>query len=323
LLLHPTSMFGLLVVGVLLTGMTYRTLAQSYDVSATVPADPLTSAATIDSPADGQVFAGAASTVVRGTCPDESYVKLYRNGMFSGVAICADQAYDITTDLFEGRNTLKVQAFNMTDQAGPSTPTIDVTYHTATPSAPAASGRTTPADDIQFVPPASKADGVTAPTASPLVLWSDYGFNVTTTGGEFKWTLCYLFGKAPYATTIDWGDSSQSHQSVPNHEDFMIRHTYTASGYYKINVDGTDADGRTVSIQLAALVKKPGARGTIGSIINESSGPTAPAPGSSFSWLLLAWPTYVVISVMAISFMLGERREYLRMTHRPKRAKHA
>jgi hypothetical protein len=103
----------------------------------------------------------------------------------------------------------------------------------------------------------------------------------------------------------------------------MIRHTYTASGYYKINVHGTDADGRTVSIQLAALVKKPGARGTIGSIINESSGPTAPAPGSSFSWLLLAWPTYVVISVMAISFMLGERREYLRMTHRPKRAKHA
>jgi hypothetical protein len=51
--LHPMSVLALLCVGVLLVSFTLNALADSYQVTAVVPAPPLTEPAIITSPVDG------------------------------------------------------------------------------------------------------------------------------------------------------------------------------------------------------------------------------------------------------------------------------
>jgi hypothetical protein len=318
-LLHPTSVFCMLVLGVLLAGLSIRSLAEELQVNATVPAPPLQSGAVITSPVANQIFTSKPITVI-GSCPDESYVKLFRNGSFSGVAPCQSLSFSIETDLFAGLNTLQAQAYNLTDQAGPVTPTVDVTY--TPPAAPVEPAQAQPpasktAPDASPSPAQSRPDNNTVSDQPPLLLWSDYKFTVITTGSVFRWTLRNQFGTAPYTAHVDWGDGKTSTQSVPGQDDFEIRHRYATSGYFKIVVTSKDAKGQTALLQLAALVKQPGAAGTIGSIVSGAP-PVSTQHGQSFRWLWIAWPTYGVISLMAVSFWLGERREYLQLITRSK-----
>src|SRR5690606_30078196 len=70
------------------------------------------------------------STVpVSGTCEAGYYVKLYRNDIFSGAAICTDGGtFSITTDLFAGRNDLQARTFNIADHEGPASAIVTVYY---------------------------------------------------------------------------------------------------------------------------------------------------------------------------------------------------
>jgi hypothetical protein len=299
--------------------MSFRAIADQLAVSASVPAPPLTQAATIDSPTDGQKFSASPITV-SGFCPDESYVKLFRNNMFSGVAACVGQAYTIQTDLFEGRNTLLAQAYNITDAAGPPTPTIDVMY---TPPATPGGSNGGSSGGSPYVPPTSSSDDGKVPAGSsgPLLLWSDYKFSVVSTQDVFSWKLRFQFGHAPYTVRIAWGDGSISQTAVPGHEQFVIQHNYANIGYYTVLVTGEDRNGTTTHLQLAALIKKPGTLGTIGSIV--SGGPETGPEVPNYKWLLVAWPAYVVVGLMVLSYWLGERREFLQLTARYQRRRHA
>lgn len=303
LLMHPLSTFGMLVVGVLLANLTLQVLAFDYSVSAVVAAPPLTEGAVITSPKSNQTLTAKPITV-SGTCPNTSYVKLFRNGAFSGVAICNNGTFQMTTDLFTGANDLQAQAFNITDQAGPQTAIVHVTYQLpATPktqkSVAASSSTTTPV----------------ASTGSqlPVLIQGDYHFNVATTNSAYSIVLKYQYSAPPVDTKVNWGDGSTSHLVVPTNDSFKIQHTYKDQGYYPITVTGTDAEDRTVEMQLVALVKKPGAPATKGSILPVQSGSGGNGL-SKFKWLLYAWPAYVTVAVMIFSFWLGERRELLVLT---------
>jgi hypothetical protein len=233
--------------------------------------------------------------------------------MFSGVAVCVNQAYSIDTDLFEGRNTLLVQAFNSTDDAGPATPPIDVTY-----APPGGGGSSTP-----YIPkaPGSSPGGASEQIGS-LLLWSDYRFSVFTTRSAVTWTLRIQSGKAPYSVKVSWGDGNSSQLRIGGHDEFEINHAYEQPGYYPIFITATDSIGNEAHLQLVALIKLPGALGTIGSIISGHG--DAVSPPRDFRWLLVAWPAYVVIGLMIFSFWLGERREYLQLIGRtPHRRRHA
>ncbi len=127
ILLHPLSMFALLVVGVLMVGLTMRAAADDYSVQATVSAPPLAAGALISIPSNNQIFSNHPIDV-SGSCPNDSYIKLSRNGMFSGVAICNNGSFKITTDLFAGQNDLQAQDYTITDEPGPSTAVVRVTY---------------------------------------------------------------------------------------------------------------------------------------------------------------------------------------------------
>ncbi|MGC1177040.1 MAG: hypothetical protein WA843_03120 [Candidatus Saccharimonadales bacterium] len=131
LFLHPASLLLLLCVGVLLGGLTFRTAADTIVVTGKVLAPLPPTAATLDSPADQTHFTSRPITVT-GTCPENTYVKLLRNGNLSGVAICGGgvTTYAIQTDLSLGTNVLVAQVYNVTDQPGPPSTSITVFYDT-------------------------------------------------------------------------------------------------------------------------------------------------------------------------------------------------
>lgn len=137
-LLHPFSVMVLLCAGVLIIGSTMRSYAADYDVTATVPAELPTAPAVISDPINEQHFSAQPITV-SGTCPDWSFVKLYRNGAFSGVAQCSPtQTFQIQTSLAVGANVLDPKVFNATGQEGPTGVQLTVFYDelTVPPSAP-------------------------------------------------------------------------------------------------------------------------------------------------------------------------------------------
>jgi hypothetical protein len=126
-LLHPFTLFVLLCAGVLVAGSTFRSQAVSYDVTATVPAPALTDPAVITQPSDGQHVTSEAITV-SGSCPDDSYVKLYRAGDFAGSSLCSGNGFSIQVSLSLGENELQARVFNLTDQEGPGSSAVQVYY---------------------------------------------------------------------------------------------------------------------------------------------------------------------------------------------------
>ena len=315
--LHPLSMFTLLIAGVLITGWTFHTAAASYTVNAKVPAAPLTEGAVITSPADG-LTTSTNSVVVSGTCPDTSYVTLMRNGIFSGVSACAvDHTFSISTALAEGANLLVAQDYNITDDPGPATPEITVNY--APP--PSSGGSTANSGSNGSSSTGSKT------IAQPLLLVSDYRFKAVTTAETFSWNVIIKGGQAPYTMDIDWGDGGQSIQTYPSAQLVTLHHDYKTPGYFTVIVDLTDGLGSTTTLQLLAFIKAPGTGGilfTSGNISGEPPlGSLLLATLAASRWLLVAWPSYVVVVLMVSSFWLGERQELRRLLVHPRLNGHA
>ncbi len=297
-LLHPATIMVLLVAGVFIAGWTYHAVAASYSVTAKIPAPPLTEGAVITTPADGYVATSSPITV-SGTCPDNSYVTLIRNGSPSGTAWCTGNTFSIDTSLSVGSNILQAQDYNITDDPGPATPSITITYQPPIAPPPPSSGGTTPGSGT-----------TTGQTASPLTLQSTYHYRAYPVGSEIVWNVSISGGIPPYIARVAWGDGKSDTTSVPRAGTFSIEHTYTKPGYYAFKVYAQDARGNTAMLQLVAFIRATGAAGGI----------TTPRPGApSFSWLenvlnglggwlWLAWPTYITVVLMAASFWLGEQR---------------
>ncbi len=292
----------LLVIGVLIAGWTLRAAASDYSVTAKVPADPLTEGAVITDPADGFTTASSPITVT-GTCPDSSYVKLIRNGVFSGVAGCTvSNDFTITTSLSAGSNSLQAQDYNITDDPGPVTPGITITYNPpASPPAPSSNEESSPSQS--------------STSSQPLTVASDYHYQAFTTGATVTWDVQIGGGIIPYHLHTDWGDKTSSEQNVPAASTVTLKHTYAQPGYYAVKVYVTDHTPKTILIQLVAFIRQPGAGGVIvpgtsipGGTTGSSNNPLTIIFGSSDIWLWIAWPTYITVVLMAISFWLGERQ---------------
>ena len=130
--LHPASVMVQLCVGVLLFASTVAVFGDNYTVTAKVPADPLTEPAVITSPLDGGRFVTQAQTVT-GTCPNNSYVKLFQSTVYVGVGWCNSNEFQISTLLNAGSNNLTVQDYNITDDAGPLSPAGITVYYDPPP----------------------------------------------------------------------------------------------------------------------------------------------------------------------------------------------
>lgn len=129
ILLHPLSILVILCAGVFIAGWTFRTIADTYTVTASVIAPIPPNPATITSPGDQTHFTATPVTVA-GVCSPNAYVELYRNGNFSGMASCGVgvTTYQISTDLSLGANTLYTRIFNVTNNEGPRSAQITLFY---------------------------------------------------------------------------------------------------------------------------------------------------------------------------------------------------
>lgn len=344
LLLHPLSMFLFLCVGVFMGGWTYQVVAATI-ISSTVEAPPLKTQATISAPQTA-LHTTSPTVTVSGECPATSYVSLTVNGSYSGTAMCAsNNAYDITSSLYPGSNNLKVQDYNITDAPGPATDPIQVTYDApalpvtapntvSTSTTGSSTSKTTPSATSTNDSGAASSDSSSPATdtgIAPILLTSNFQFHTFTSQQAFDWTMDLEGGAPPYVVSVDWGDGTSSTLRFPQDPVFHIHHDYTTPGYYPVIVKSVDSVGESHVMQLAALITNTegqasflgptGGTDTGASSAGASSNVTARQTiKANIKWLFLAWPTYLILILMTMSFWLGERRELLTLIHiKPRR----
>jgi len=304
---YPLIIFLLLCTGVFLVAWTLRAAAVDIKVTGRIPGPAVTEPATITDPVSNQRFKDIPITV-SGTCPaNAAYVEIFSNDVMKGAAICdVDSKYSLSIDLFEGRNDLVAHVFNITDDEGPPSDTVTVFY-----DAPRPPPQPPPSQGGAGGPPPTP--GSNHPPVQPvqqLILKTAFLYKGYFVGDELQWPLEISGGTAPYALSVDWGDGTDDVISRGKAGKLDISHIYAQAGGYQgsyiVKVKATDSSGSKAYIQFFVVVKEKG--GNAGGTIFSKR---PPALGSSLHWLLVAWPAYLLIVMMAVSYLLGERQELL------------
>jgi hypothetical protein len=317
---YPVLTMIVLCVGVFLASWTSFVsgdpppITNSYSVHASVPGPAPTIAATIDSPLDGARITDLP-VPVSGSCPLNTYVSLYDNGAFSGVALCAaDGTYQLISGLFIGSNKLQARVYSQTDVPGPLSNAVTVTYQPKTPvgqSSNAASSSSGSSSINEILP--------------PLSLKTTFSYQGVYTGQSNTWQVAIDGGQAPYAVSVDWGDGKIDLISRSTVGVLSLDHTYKKAGGYKgsytIKISATDANGAKTYLQLLSIVNDP----PVGAANHFA--PTGGSHGFSSSYtgqlMKYIWPGYGMVSLMLASFWLGERREIQLFKHHRRRTRHA
>ena len=246
-----------------------------FDVLAVVEGPRPTSPAIITSPSSGQSFA-TNPVAVAGTCPKKSLVKIFSNGIMVGSILCdASGHFTLQVQLVVGANALTALPFNTNDQAGPTSPTVNVSL-------------TAPAGGPGF--------------STELLLQSVNYYRGSQPGQEVVWPITIVGGTAPYAVNFDWGDGTSDLITRTTAGPFTLSHTYKKAGGYlgsfPLIIRASDAAGRTAYLQLTTIVNEPTGAAAGGKVITKTQ----------IQWILI-WPIWVVLLLMILSFWLGERRE--------------
>jgi hypothetical protein len=302
-LLNPISIFMLLVIGVVLLTTSARTKADvliSVNINAAVPTEVISSPATITSPTNNQLVTNSPIEV-SGGCQQDTYVELYRNGQFSGSAVCpVNLNYTIQTDLSPGVNDLVAHIYDINGLAGPVSTTVEVIYQ------PAPVSTSTVVSESPNTPSTTSTNNLSVTTS--------YVYRVATTTTAYSFPINLAGGRGPYVINITWGDGKTTTLFIKNASIFNIVHQFSSSGVYNINISVVDDVGQKAVLQLSTAVRQPN-----NPIIPAQSTKGINKPHGLFSNLFLyksadklywiIWPTYFIVVLMAASFWLGERRE--------------
>lgn len=315
--LHPFTVFVLLCTGVFIANWTFRAAADSITVTAKVSAAPLGSGATINGPLDGAILTSTPIKVF-GTCPSDSYIVLHRNATMSGMALCTvGNTYEIQTSLFPDANVLNVQAYNLTDDPGPSTPDITVTYNPPAGDAPSPTS-----GGGQSSTPSSNArpQAISDPPSLPLIT-SNFSYNTFAVNTNFEWPIDTAGGSGPYKLVAIWGDGSTTEQTLSRATSLWVKHRYSKSGYYKIILKLTDANGKESQLQLFAVIRVPISKASANGsgFLSNTGDVSVMSPLRALinqHWLQLAWGSYATVAIMSFCFWLGERQQLVNLMSR-------
>ncbi len=300
----------LLSVGVLLVGWTFQAGAADLHVTAKVSAPLPSGPAVILSPADGDRFKEVPITV-SGTCPTDTYVKIFDNNFFRGTAICTtDGNFTLDIDLFPGANKLEAKVFNITDDEGPQSPPITVYYDV--PEQPVQR----PPNTGEIATPSSNTSSsqpVTS-TITPFIIKTDFVYRGYKVGQSVELIFETSGGELPYALNIDWGDGTNTVVSQKDTGKVSVSHQYKKAGdrtnsSFIVKVSGSDGKGRHSFLQLFLIVHPAGVSGFVANTL-----PSGPHIKSS--WFRFIWPAYGVVILMAASFWLGEREELVELRNK-------
>lgn len=265
-------------------------LANSYDVTATVPAPLPTQPAIITSPS-AQQRVTTRNVRIQGTCSsDTAYVTLYRANEFAGTAICNAEVFDIPVTLLPEANILQTKALSSTGGEGPAAPSIVLYYDPPLPTA------SIEVPLVTLLP--APAQPSLKPTPSPLFITSDQTYTKHKTGEHSSWTLNIQGGISPYTITIEWGDGSSTTKST-DAATIDLEHTYTKPNHYQILIRASDSTGVQASLQLIAVVTGD----QIKTLPNDTSPPSQQLP----SWVAPVATSVAVTSVVAAPLFFGRR----------------
>jgi hypothetical protein len=252
--------------------------AGSIGLSGSMPGIPPKTAATITSP-DNQQHFGSSPVTVKGTCPKQTLVEVYKNDIFAGSGSCSDAGtFSFDVDLLFGQNTLMARVYDALNQAGPDSNRV-IVFYDALPAQGAS------LSSLNF-------------GGTQLILNTDAVYRGMFPGQAFNIPIDILGGSPPYAVNIQWGDSTN--KIVPRNDNltFNTAHTYDKPGIYQISLQGTDSQGRVAFLTVASIVNgQP--------VVNIASA----ASKSPINKLLILWPLYASAFAVVISFLMGERRE--------------
>ncbi len=264
--------------------------AGSVGITGTMPGKAPTVAATISSPTNNQRFSATPITV-KGSCPQNTLVELYKNDIFAGSTACDDKgSYTLDVDLLIGENKLIARVYDSLNQPGPDSQTVTV-YYDALPV------------QSSSLAPLNFGNG-------QLLLNTDAVFRGIFPGQELAIPISILGGTPPYAVNIQWGDSSNRVEPRSDALKFNALHTYKRAGTYQIVIQATDSQGRVAFLTVAAIVN------------GQPAAAASTSPTASGTKVLLLWPIFTAAAAAVISFWLGERREK-RILLRPTIVMHA
>jgi hypothetical protein len=133
---------------------------------------------------------------------------------------------------------------------------------------------------------------------------SDVRYKGVKVGDSLSWLLTLNGGQAPYAISIGWGDGQVDLISRAAAGTFSIQHTYQKAplndkSSYDVTITATDRAGNKSFIHLVTIVggEKPNLAGSIKQGYDMSG------------YIRLAWQLALAVTLVVVSFWLGERRE--------------
>lgn len=253
--------------------------SNSIGLTGIVPGEPPKDPATIKTPTNQQRF-GTSPVAFTGTCPASTLVEIFKNDIFAGSTICTEGGtFSLDVDLLIGENKIVARVYDVLNQVGPDSNTI-VVHYVALPS------QAGPSTSLDF-------------GGAQMLLNTDAVFRGVFPEQELNMPVDILGGTAPYAVSVQWGDSTN--KVVPRNDNvgFTLGHTYNKPGTYQVALQATDAGGRVAFLTVAAIVNgQPG-----------TAVATTASNNSIMGRLLVLWPLYVSSVAIVFSFWLGERRE--------------
>lgn len=297
---HKHTSYGALALILLLAVMPLMYASRAVTYAATsgsaqettyaVVAGPIpTTAPTISNLTNGARFVTADPITIKGSCPSGTLVKIFKNEVLAGAALCQGGAYQLQIDLFVGNNSLIARAYNTNDVASPDSAVVSA----------------------QLVPPGASLNGadqlnVQGAPAGQFYMTSGVFHRGASVGETMNWSLTLAGGQPPYAVSVSWGDGKTELYSPGDAHTVNISHAYSqpasARGSYTIVIHATDQAGNTSYLQLVAIVSgNSPAAGIIGGVTG----------GYNHSAIIkVAWQLLAVAALLVLSFWLGEKRQY-------------
>ena len=246
-----------------------------------------TSSPTISTPTSGQVLTNIPQEV-RGLCTNGLLVKLFKNNVFSGSAMCQNGSYSILIDLFTGANELVARHYDDLDQAGPDSNIVSVIFNDS-----------------------SRRVGIT----ERIIMTTVFARRGTNPGQELVWPITISGGIAPYAISVDWGEGDINDVYVVSTPgEFKIKHSYKQAGIYRVLIKATDSEGNIGFLQITVIVNGQTSADQSANV-NKNN-----VYINSKDYL---WQTLVIfIPIMILSFYLGKNYSISRIKHKLARGEH-
>lgn len=245
-----TSYRGLLVLvalfGVALFALHQSVRADDIVVTAKVAAAAPSTQAVVTSHQDGDSVSTSSITIA-GTCsyiPPATVVEIHIDNQFVGSTACTSGGtFSTTITVAPGTHAILLRTVNISDDYGPDSTPIYITYSPAPPPTPGTS--TPPSTNDGSLPPQSGAGELLIHSKSTYLLYGPEK--------DAEWIGYFQGGTLPYQVKIDWGDGTSSSFTDVDTSQQTYRHTYSTFESFFVTITVTDSAGYTLSTQIAAV----------------------------------------------------------------------